>query len=346
MNANEIQVARIGRSWEAGALLVLLAAFLTVPLWADKGLQFLAAVAMVQIVFALSFNTIFGLSGLVSFGHAAYFASGAYTAGVLLTRLPDLSIFAVLAAGGIAGGIMAIAVGIVAMRRASGIYFAILTLALAELLHILIAKSTFLGREDGLSGIARPKVNLGFTTLDLAQGANLYYFLLVLALLFGLAAWVLWNGGFGRSLSAIRQDADRAAFLGVNVHRSRLTVFALSGAGAGLAGAMYAPLAQLLTPEVAHWSFSALPILFCLLGGAASFWGPIAGVIVFLGLEHATRNIMGLSEVAIGLTLLFVVLVFPGGMIGGAQALARRRKKAAVSRNNRGTPLVGKEVDV
>lgn len=299
-----------------GAL--LLVAFLAVPLWADKGLIFLAGVALVHIVFALSFNTISGLSGMVSFGHAAYFAIGAYSSGLILRNWPEGSIFIAIAAGGIAGGVLAAVIGMVALRRSSGNYFAILTLAFAELLHILIAKSSWFGREDGLTGIQRPLIEVpGIGAVNLTDGNNMFYFILALSMLLLCGAWVIWHSQFGRQLAAIRQEPDRAAFLGVNIHQSRLIAFSLSGIGAGFAGAMYAPLAQLLTPEVAHWSFSALPILFCLLGGTAIFWGPVAGVLVFLGLEHSTRNIIGLSEVVIGTTLLFVVLVFPGGIAGG-----------------------------
>lgn len=315
-------IAASGRGTQAMLAIMLLAAFLSVPLWADKGIVFLASVALVQMVFALSFNVIFGLSGMVSFGHAAYFAIGAYACGLLLRHVQGASIFMALAAGGLAGALLAAVIGLVALRRSSGNYFAILTLAFAEMLHILIAKTPWFGREDGLTGIRRPVIDVpGVGAIDLAQGDGMFYFTLAVAALLALGAWVLWNSQWGRRLAAIRQEPDRAAFLGVDVHRARLAAFILSGAGAGFAGAMYAPLAQLLTPEVAHWSFSALPILFCLLGGTAIFWGPVAGVIVFLGLEHATRNIIGLSEVVIGTTLLLVVLVFPGGLAGGVVRL-------------------------
>jgi len=296
-------------------------AFLCVPLWADRGLIFLAGVMLVHSVFALSFNLIFGLSGMISFGHAAYFAIGAYTCGLLL-RTTDTPLFAALAAAGLAGGALAAAIGLVALRRTSGTYFAILTLAFAEMLHILIAKTPWFGREDGLTGIKRPVVELpGLPGVNLAQGENIYYFTLAVAVILVAGAWVLWHGALGRRLAALRQEPERAAFLGVDVHNHRLLVFALSGAGAGFAGGLYAPLAQLLTPDVAHWSFSALPILFCLLGGAALFWGPVVGVVVFLALEHATRTIVGLSELMIGAMLLLVVLGFPGGLAGGVLRL-------------------------
>jgi branched-chain amino acid transport system permease protein len=315
--------------------IAIAAIFLTLPAWADGGIRFLAGVALVQIVFALSFNVIFGLVGLVSFGHAAYFAVGAYATGLLLRHGVPLPLPLMLVVGAVMGGVLALGVGLLALRRSSGNYFAILTLAIAELLHIVIAKSTWLGREDGLTGLRPPKLNLGLTTVDLSQGDALYFLLLAVALIAGVVLWLVWNGALGRRFSAIRQEPARTEFLGVDVHRARLLAFALSGIGSGLAGAMYAPLAQLLTPEVAHWSFSALPILFCLLGGAGSFWGPIAGVVLFLGVEHATRTMSGLSEILIGLILLTVVLVFPGGLAGAAARLsagfrARRTRPDAI----------------
>jgi len=299
----------------------LFLAFASVPLWADKGLIFLASVVMVHMVFSLGFNVVFGLTGLVSFGHAAFFAAGAYAAGLLLQQYTFIPFLITLAVAAVVGALVAAIVAIVALRRASGIYFAILTLALAELVRILIAKSTLLGREDGMTGIKCPSIDFGLLRLDLAAGNNLYYFTLAAALIIVAVLWLLWHNAWGRTLAAIRQDSERTRFMGVNVHRMRFAAFTVSGGVAGLAGGLYAPTAQLLTPELANWSTSALPILFCLVGGISYFWGPVMGVIIFIGLEHVTRNVVGLSELLIGLILLAVVLIFPGGLIGGTYRL-------------------------
>lgn len=296
--------------------------FLSVPWWADRGVIFLASLMLVHIVFALSFNTIFGLCGMISFGHAAYFAIGAYSAGMLLRYQEGVSLFLALGAGAVSGGLLALLIGTVALRRSSGTYFAILTLAFAELLHIVIAKTRWFGREDGLTGIRAPAIDVPFVgELSLLAGNNLHYVLLLTSVVFVTGAWVIWHSRLGRSLAAIRQEPDRASFLGINIHGSRLLAFCLSGVGAGLAGAMYAPLAQILTPDIARWSFSALPILFCLLGGAAVFWGPVIGVVAFLALEHSTRTVIGLSDIVTGAALLLVVLAFPGGIAGALHSL-------------------------
>lgn len=322
---------------DALSTVVLVVAFASVPLWADKGLLFLASVVMINMVFALSFNLVFGLTGLVSFGHAAFFAVGAYTTGLLLQRVSDVPYLASWLAGGVAGALVATIIATVALRRSAGIYFAILTLALAELVHILIAKSTLLGREDGMTGIKRPVVNFGLFRIDLAVGNNLYYLTLICALALGAILYMLWHNRLGRLLGAIRQDAERVRFLGVNVHTLQFSAFVVSGGVTGLAGGLYAPVAQLLTPELAHWSSSALPILFCLVGGVSYFWGPVVGTVVFIGLEHMMRNVVGLSELIIGLVLLVVVLVFPGGLIGGMRKLFTEKSRSNPHKLTSGT---------
>lgn len=324
---NPLAVQGKSRRTDAAVAALLIVAFACVPLWADKGLVFLASVVMINAVFALSFNVVFGLTGLVSFGHAAFFAAGAYTTGLLLQRFAEVPFFVSWLGAGVAGALVAAVMAIVALRRASGIYFAILTLALAELVHILIAKSTLLGREDGMTGIKRPHIDFGVFGLDLAAGNNLYYLTLVCAAALGAVLWVLWHNQFGRLLAATRQDAERLRFLGANVHGLRFAAFVISGAVSGLAGGLYAPAAQLLTPELAHWSHSALPILFCLVGGVTYFWGPVVGAVLFIGLQHVTRNVVGLSELLIGLVLLSVVLGFPGGLIGGLRHLRESMRR-------------------
>lgn len=303
--------------------LALCVLFASGPFWAGKGLQFQMASLMVLIVFALSFNVV-NLAGSTSFGHAAFFATGAYVTGFLLQRYPDVPFLVTLALGGTSGALVACLIGTVALRRASGIYFAILTLALAQLLFIIISTVPALGRQDGLTGIVRPIINLGFTSVDLARGNSLYFFILFWATALAWVLWLIWHSEFGRSLSIIRQDPERARFLGVNVFRMRFLAFALSGAGSALAGGLYAPLTQVLTPELAHWSFSGLPLLYCLLGGRSYFWGPVVGTIAFVGIGYQTKDLIGLSEIISSVALLAIVLGFPGGLLGGLHKLIRR----------------------
>lgn len=316
---NQINTSNSSVRFDALTGIVLVAAFAvfaTLPLWAEKGLLFLAGIVLVQIVFALSFNLMFGLTGLVSFGQAAFFAAGAYASAWLARAVPEMPFFLTITFGGLVGAGLAMIVGLVALRRASGIYFAILTLALGQLIYTLIGKTTALGREDGLLGIARPNLHFGLFSIDFSVGDRYYYLLLACSLILIATLWWVWHGSLGRTLAAIRQEPERVRFFGVNVRRHREYAFIISGGATALAGALMAPWSQIITPMIAHWSYSALPILFCLLGGSSRFWGPAVGAIVFAGLEHFTRTMVGMAEVVVGGALLLVVLAMPGGILG------------------------------
>ena len=316
---------------------LLIAAAVSAPFWANAGIVFLAGLVAVEAVFALSWNLLFGYAGLVSFGHAAFFAVGAYFCGAVLRYLPDVPFPAILAGAAIAGALASALVALLALRRSAGIYFAILTLALGQILFTLIGSSTLLGREDGLSGIPRPVLSLGFVSFDLARGNNYYWFLLIACALLGAVLWWLAHSRVGRVLRSIRQDADRAAFLGIDVHAWRFAAFTIAGAVAALAGALQAPWAQIVTPQVAHWYQSTLPILDTLLGGAGSFWGPVIGAFAFSFIAYGTRHLAGLSELIVGAVLLAVVLLAPGGIAGlldrfGAAERRKDRHAAPIAR--------------
>lgn len=221
----------------------------------------------------------------------------------------------------LAGGVVAFAIGFVALRRSTGIFLAILTLALAELLRITLAKIHWLGAEDGIPSIVRPTFSIGFATVDLSRGNSYYWFVCIAcALLVGLTWWIA-HGRFGRTLRTIRLDVERAAFMGVDTHRYRLVAFTISGAIAACAGALFAPWAQIVTPDIGNMMRSTQPILFTLLGGASSFWGPLIGAFLFSAIEFSTRTLVGIQEIITGGILLAVVLMFPTGVAGAWNAL-------------------------
>jgi branched-chain amino acid transport system permease protein len=210
------------------------------------------------------------------------------------------------------------------MRRMAGIFLAVLTVSLSEVLRIVISYSPRLGREDGLGDIPRPKLGLPFGTIDLAASQNYYWFLLAVVGLVTLVLWWLLNSGIGRVFRSIRQDAERAAFIGVDIARYRLTAFMISGAVAALAGALFAPWTQIVTLADASLLASTQPMLSTLLGGAGTFWGPSIGAVVFIAINYATRTYVGLSEVLVGGILLTVILVAPTGIVGLLAKLADR----------------------
>ncbi|MES2533680.1 MAG: branched-chain amino acid ABC transporter permease [Pseudomonadota bacterium] len=296
-------------------LLVIAAVGLCVPGLLNRGLVFIAGMIWINAVFGLSFNLLFGLSGVLSFGQAMFFAAGAYATAVLTQQLalPFLAAFVLSA---LIGAALAALVGVVALRRSEGVYFAILTLAFAELIHLLIANTALLGRNDGLAGLARPRLGFGGWQVDLAAGDNFYYFIVAIcALLILFIRWVVGTS-FGRALQAVKQDPERAEFLGIPVRMHRLVIFVLAGATTAAAGALVAPWAQIVTPDLAHWSNSTNPILYTLLGGSAYFWGPVLGAVVLSAVFYLTRTLVGMSDMVTGLLLLIVVVSLPGGILG------------------------------
>ena len=305
-------------------LALVMAIALLLPVVANRGLVFIAGILLINAIYGMGFNLLFSTVGILSFGQAAFFAAGAYTAAMLMLQLGSMPYALVLLSAGLMGAFLAFLIGILALRRTVGVYFAILTLAFGELLQIVLSKNNYTGRNDGLPGIRRPTIELGPYTLDLSSGDDFYYLIVVVcALLFALLWWIS-HSHLGRRFQSVRQDDMRAAFLGINVFRTRLLGLVLAGGITGVAGGLYAPWTQIVTPELAQWSNSAYPILFTLLGGAAFFWGPLVGAVVFAGIDYALRAQVGATDLVTGLLLLGVVLAMPGGVLGLLSGLRAR----------------------
>ncbi len=315
------------------SLAVLLAVAFALPQFANRGVVFLAGVVATNIVFGIAFNFAFAKAGVLSFGHAMFFAVGAYATAYLILNHSWMPFLLVLAFALGCGALLAAVTALLALRRAGGVSFAVITLALGALVHVLITKTTALGRNDGLAGVARPSLDFGVFSVPLAVGDNYYYFLVVTCALAVVLMWVLWSNRFGRSLQTVKSDPARAGFLGVDVDAKRLKAFVISGTMAALAGALFAPWAQIVSPEVALWTQSTMPVLFALLGGSAYYLGPAVGAILFGFLDYGTRTLVGVSDLMVGGLLLAVVLAVPGGILGMLAALwtrvAARREAAA-----------------
>lgn len=305
------------------ALLVVIG--LALPLVVNRGLVFLAGIVAVNMVLGLAFNLLFSTAGLLSFGQAAFSAAGAYTTALLMLRVPEVPFLLVLLASALVGALLALAIGFVALRRTEGVYFAVLTLAFSELVHIVVSKTRFFGKNDGLTGIPRPKIG----PLDLGPGDRYYLFVVLATALVVALLWWVGHSRLGRSFRAVRLDPMRAAFLGIDIQRRRLEAFAIAGAATGFAGALGAPLASIVSPDLAHWAESTKPILFTLLGGAGTFWGPAVGAVVYAAVEYGTRSLAGASDLITGALLLGVVLAVPGGILGLVMRLLRRRPRPA-----------------
>jgi branched-chain amino acid transport system permease protein len=320
----------------AGAALGVAAAaiLLAAPFWADEGLVFVIGVGLIEALFALSWNLLFGFTGLTSFGHAALFAIGAYTVGFVLKTYTIVPFLLLLVGAGVAAGLVAAVVGAIVVGRAAGIGLGVLTLAMSEVLHIILSDATSLGRTDGLPSVPRPNLISWPMTVSLGSTSSYYWFLCAVCGGVALLLWLMVSGPFGRVLRCIKQDPDRMAFLGVKVSRYRLIAFTVSGLVAGLSGGLLAPWTQIVTPDLASYMHSAQPMLNALLGGTGSFWGPVLGTALFTALQYGTRTFVGLSDVISGVLLLVIVVWSPNGALGAllrtlAQLAPMRRRKLA-----------------
>ncbi|TAH47048.1 MAG: branched-chain amino acid ABC transporter permease [Betaproteobacteria bacterium] len=270
-------------------------------------------------LFACAFNLLLGYTGLLSFGHALFFGSATYLTGYALKawQVPTLAGIALGVLGAAALGWI---VGSLAIRR-QGIYFAMITLALAQLMFFVLLQSPFTGGEDGLQGVPRGTL----FGLDLANDYTLYY---LVATLFAAAFWLIQRtiqSPFGQTLKAIRENEARAISLGYDVDKYKLLAFVLSAALAGLAGALKTLLFGFATLSDAHWHTSGEVVLMTLLGGMGTVLGPIvgAGVIVTLQTEMAEK-VGSLVTVMMGLIFIVCVLVFRRGVVGEGIALYHR----------------------
>ncbi|HME92311.1 MAG TPA: branched-chain amino acid ABC transporter permease [Myxococcaceae bacterium] len=309
--------------WRAGALLAIVGvAVLLVPVAFGSFAQYLVLNVLLLALFALSFNLLFGMTGLLSFGQAAFYAGGAYVAGMLLRA--GMPVFPSVLVGALAGAAMAVVVGAFCVRH-TRIYFSMLTLAFGMFVYAIVWKWTDVtGGDDGLIGIPRGRLGLlGPLDPSLAPLSRYYVFATVLVFLSVAVLHRLAVSPFGLTLRAIRENAERAEFSGIRVRRTIFIAFVVAGFFAGLAGALLAPLEQTVAPTAAHWTKSAEPVMATLIGGPLVFAGPIVGAAVYLGLKEIIVRFTEYWLLVFGLVLLATVLAFRGGLLGALSRVVR-----------------------
>ena len=277
-------------------------------------------------MFACAFNLLLGFTGLLSFGHAAFFGSGAYVAAWFIKSQgwsPELA----LVAAGVASGLLGLLFGVVAIRR-QGIYFAMITLAMAQMVYFICLQAPFTGGEDGLQGVPRGKL---FGLLSLEPDTTLYYLILLIFVGIFLAISRIVTSPFGQVLKMIRENEPRAISLGYEVDRYKLLAFVLSAALAGLAGGLKTLVMGFATLTDVHWSMSGEVILMSLLGGVGTFFGPVVGAGIVISLQDLLADKVGAwVTVIIGVIFVVCVLAFRKGVVGELQAwFERRRARAA-----------------
>jgi branched-chain amino acid transport system permease protein len=272
-------------------------------------------------LFACAFNLLLGYTGLLSFGHAAFLGAAAYATGWLVRTAgwsPELGVLAGTAVAAAIG----LGVGLLAIRR-HGIYFAMITLALAQMVYFVCLQAPFTGGEDGLQGV--PRGNL-FGIIPLASDVTMYFVVLaVFVSVFALIVRIV-HSPFGQVLKAIRENEPRAVSLGYDVDRYKLLAFVLSTALAGLAGSLKTLVLGFATLSDAHWSLSGEVVLMTLLGGMGTFAGPVLGAFTIIGLQDYLSDRVGSwVTVIIGATFVACVIAFRRGFVGELLAWRKRR---------------------
>jgi branched-chain amino acid transport system permease protein len=283
----------------------------------------LATQVLIYGLFALGYNLLYGYTGLLSFGHAAYWGLGAYGTGIALARLQIGSLWGALGAGLLLAGVGGIVVGFFCLRR-RGIYFAMLSLAFAQLLYfIAFHLADITGGDDGLRGVGVPPLRLPGITLALDSSLAFYYFAFAVVTLAMLVLKRILDSPFGAVLQAIRENSDRAVACGYDIRRIKLLSFVFSALFCGLAGALDALRLGVVPVESLYWTTSGQVVIMTLLGGAGTFFGPFVGATTFLVLEDRLSVVTESWPLFIGLIFMAFVLFRPKGRWG--TLLARLR---------------------
>lgn len=310
-------------------LVALLLPALLVPFFPEIVYPIFAMKVLCYALFAIAFNLLIGFTGLVSFGHAAFFGWAGYTTGILMIRfsakgLPvELAILAGVAVATAIGWL----IGKLAIRR-TGIYFSMITLSLSQVAFFLAVQVPWTGGEDGMQGIPRGRF-LGL--LDLSNDSTMYYFTLGVFVVAFMAIHRIVHSPFGQVLKALRDNAPRAVSLGYDTDRCKLYAFMLSAAFAGLAGSLKALVLQLSALNDVMLATSTEVLLMTLLGGMATGWGPVVGATLVVSLQDHLAQFGGVVTIITGLTFIVCVSFFRRGVIGEWQALLQRRQS---KRNN------------
>jgi len=283
--------------------LLVAAPFLLYPVFVMKVLCF--------ALFACAFNLLLGFAGLLSFGHAAFFGMAAYVSAHAVKvwgLTPELAILAAAAVAAVLGA----AFGWLAIRRL-GIYFAMITLALAQMVYFFCVQAPFTGGEDGIQQVPRGAL-LGLVSLR--SDLVLYWFVAAVFLASFLLVWRVVHSPFGQVLKAIREHEPRAVSLGYAAERYKLLAFVLSATLAGVAGGMKAILFQLATLTDVHWTTSGEVVLMCLLGGLGTIFGPVVGAAVIVTMQNYLAQYGGWVTVIQGAIFIVCVLTFRRGIVG------------------------------
>jgi branched-chain amino acid transport system permease protein len=293
------------------AVLALLALF---PLSGATFYTELVTKVMILAIFALSLDLLVGYTGLVSFGHAAYYGVGAYALGLMAPRYEAASLWQTLPAAIALAGLSALAVGAFVVR-VRGIYFIMVTLAFAQMFYFVFHDTKFGRGSDGISMNFKPSAAIAsFVPFDLGNATHVYYFVMLLLVATFLFLRLLLRSTFGRALQGIRSNEHRMRSLGFPVYAYKLASFGIAGALAGLAGYLSALQFGFVNPELLSWHQSGNVLLMLILGGLGSLYGAVIGAFAFVALEEIYSSVTTHWQLLLGATIILLVIFLPGGL--------------------------------
>ena len=300
-----------------------------VPWIGSRYNTFLAEQIAIDALFAVSLNLLLGTTGLVSFGHVAYFGVGAYVCGILM-KTYDLPFIVAFPAAGLGTALFALVSGFFCVRLIK-LYFAMLTLAFSQIVWAIAYKwNDVTGGDQGLPDIPFPNLDWmnAIPGLGSLKTADQFYLLTIALIAVSLAAvHRIVRSPFGRVLTTIRDNPERAAFIGVNVRAYQLAAFVVAGAFAGFAGALYGIFSRGVFADYVFWSKSAEVMIMTILGGMDYFWGPPVGALALVWLNQQVTDYTEYWPFVLGAILLVLLFVFPGGIVGGIDLLWRRVRR-------------------
>ena len=264
-------------------------------------------------LYAVSYNLLLGNAGLLSFGHAMFFGTGAFTVAVSLIHVPGLPVWGAILLAILTTTLVGFVTGGLLLRH-KGAYFALLTLAFNALFYAVATKwSSVTGGDDGLS-VTRPDIHLGFATVNTAGTVNFYYVTLVVIGAAIVFCWYLTRTAMGQTVLLMRENEERMKFLGYDTNISRLILFTFTGAVAGLAGAFYTLHFQFVSISAISVEMTTAALLMAFVGGTGTFWGPILGAFVYIILQSYLSDLTDRWPLFMGVIFVFMVLVIPGGL--------------------------------
>jgi branched-chain amino acid transport system permease protein len=315
-------------------LLLLVVALAFFPLLGSKFHTYLLIECFIYSVLAVSYYMLLGHTGLMSFGHAALFGIGAYASAITLIHFSDLPVALTVLVGGLSGLLCGFLIGLVVLRLTK-IYLAFGTLALSQMIWAIAWKwRAVTGGDDGLTGWSGRQVTFPWLgQFSLTNITFLYYFVLFFALACVALCWYFTRTPFGETLSSIRSNQNRADFLGINVGRARLMVFAFSGFMAGMSGALFILFKKAAAPTFLDMSTSFNVLVMSVIGGYTSFLGPIVGSFVYVYMMEYLSSFTERWQLVMGAFFVLLILFYPKGIVGMVQQLA---KKVSFTKDKRG----------